>query len=221
MLDEEMLGIQSFTRSIARTPNYQNSIIRLSISPIIGLQQKLHDSIIDKLMYILGTRISTYEFCRANLQATDTQEVWLCYYTLYLILNSWSVTLLTFHLSRAMTHLLELDQLPKKHQRNHLQPNHSLKQSQPLHYTPAYISLWLQIPCNYSQHTFHIHSTSGQVRIWNHVGSLWWIFFCGKSQCVKTIGCFCKICPPLMFDEILNATLFEIRFPTLCNTRES
>ena len=67
MLDEEMLGIQSFTRSIARTPNYQNSIIRLSISPIIGLQQKLHDSIIDKLMYILGTRISTYEFCRANL----------------------------------------------------------------------------------------------------------------------------------------------------------
>ena len=192
MLDEEMLGIQSFTRSIARTPNYQNSIIRLSISPIIGLQQKLHDSIIDKLMYILGTRISTDEFCCANLQATDTQKVWLCCYTLCLISNSWSVTLLTFHLSRAMTHSLELDQLPKKHQRNHHQPNHSLKQSQSLHYTPACITLRLRIPCNYSQHTSHIHSTSGQVRIWNHVGSLWWIFFAERVNVLKLLAVFAK-----------------------------
>ena len=38
--------------------------------------------------------------------------------------------------------------------------------------------------------------------------------FCGNSLCVKVVGCFRKGAPSLMFNEILNETLPEIKVST-------
>ena len=49
-------------------------------------------------------RISAVGLCHANQYTTNTWKVRLCYYNTYLILNSWSITLLAFHLPGAMPH---------------------------------------------------------------------------------------------------------------------
>ena len=47
---------QGFSQNIANTPNYKNSKIKPSISPIIGLNKKVHNIRIAKLMYVLASR---------------------------------------------------------------------------------------------------------------------------------------------------------------------
>ena len=42
--------------------------------------------------------------------------------------------------------------------------------------TPLRTSLRLRFPCTYSLPTPRIHSTSGRIRIWSPVRSLWWGF---------------------------------------------
>ena len=38
--------------------------------------------------------------------------------------------------------------------------------------------------------------------------------FCGNSQRVKTVDCFCRGAPSLMFDRVLNPTLSEEKVST-------
>ena len=45
--------------------------------------------------------------------------------------------------------------------------------------------------------------------------------FCGSSQRVKVVSCFRRSAPSLMFDGIINATLFEEKFSTTGVTQEN
>ena len=50
--------------------------------------------------------------------------------------------------------------------------------------------IWLQIPCTCSPPTTNIHSTSGQIHIWNPVENLYWGFFAKASYMLRSLAVF-------------------------------
>ena len=111
-----------------------------------------------------------------------------------------------------------------KHKDGYPQSNHSqitrsknsysLIQSLPLSCTPACGHQFHALAVQSSSHPTHPRSPFkftaplSRIRIWNQFRSLRWSFFCGNSQCVKTIGCFSRGAPSLMSGGILNLILW-------------
>ena len=54
---------KGFSQSIANTSNYKNSKIKPSISPIIGLNKKVHNIRIAKLIYVLPSQEANSDLC--------------------------------------------------------------------------------------------------------------------------------------------------------------
>ena len=81
---------------------------RSSVFPIISLQQMFTISKIISLCTFCPpgrqTRTFVVTACCPNHQAIVMRQAWLSYNNIYLILNSWSITLLTPHLPETMQH---------------------------------------------------------------------------------------------------------------------
>ena len=118
----------SFSRSIASTPNYINNskLGLLFVSSLVVNKKFTISEWTSKYIFCpteKRTQAFAIESCCANHQATNMQLVQLSYNNFLLILNSWSVTQLTFHfpevinilfVSKFHTHYLEQDQFPKE-----------------------------------------------------------------------------------------------------------